>query len=202
MRSLDTSTGSRFSALVVAIAALLVVTDRLGPVGAVGVIAVAVGVGWRFFPNFGRTVVVGLFAGAVAGLLILGPGARMAMRLVAIVDPLRMPELTLEGTAVVIVMVGGALGAVFGLIGNVLRVGWPLHAQGSAVAVTIVLMATLLVEAELRAEFMTLGRGPWMNIPLFTAVAFAYGRVAAAIMERATARFARSIATHRVDVRA
>ncbi|MGH8928896.1 MAG: hypothetical protein ACRDWH_11130 [Acidimicrobiia bacterium] len=123
-------------------------------------------------------------AGAVAGLLVLGPGLRLAMRVVAILDPIRPQEFSVEGTLFILIGIGAMFGGVFGVIGSISRVGFglPTRAAGSIPAVLVGVMIGL--DSELRSEIVELGAGPWLNIPMFAAVAIAYGLAWTGFMTR------------------
>lgn len=160
-----------------------------GPLFALPLLAVGMLLGWRVLPSFWRTVGHGLVGGAVAGLLILGPGLRLAMRVVAILDPIRTPEFTWEGTLGIVFAVGGILGLVFGISSALL-----MRALGRAVVSTttvVLFMGLLLAGEDLRQELMELGAGPVVNIPLFAAVAAAFALVMTGIIERLERRTVR-----------
>lgn len=163
----------------------IALAEFLGPIG-VGLVLAAALIAWRYIPRFWVTVLTGLIGGFVAGLLILGPGFRLSMRVVAMMDPFRAPEFSPGGTAFIIVGIGGILGAIEGLGGNVLRRA--LSIESSLVAGTIVgllFIAGLLVSpGDIRSEFFELGAGPWINIPMFTVFAVAFGVAAMALSER------------------
>jgi len=164
-------------ALVFIAAIPLAVSELLGPVGSIAAVLIGIGAGWLLVPGFWRTAMYGAIGGLLAGLLVLGPGLRIAMRVVAIVDPVRTPEFTVGGTMFIIIGVGAVMGAVFGVIANVVRRGFsiPSRAAGVVPAVLVVLMIAL--DSELRSEIVGLGAGPWLNIPMFATVAVCYGAV-------------------------
>ena len=68
----------------------LAVSELLGPGWSMAVLLMGIGAGWLLVPGFWRSSLYGAIGGVVAGLLILGPGLRIAMRVVAIVDPVRI----------------------------------------------------------------------------------------------------------------
>jgi hypothetical protein len=152
----------------------LVLSSLLGDPVALVVLALVVLAGWRYLPGFWRTFGVGLISGAVAGALILGPGFRLAMRVVAIFD-IRRVEFTLAGTLFIIVGVGVIFGGMFGIAAAFVRRGLGLKARSAAGLMTVALVGLLLLDPNLRSEFVELGAGPWLNIPMFTAVTFGYG---------------------------
>jgi hypothetical protein len=100
------------------------------------------------------------------------------------VDPVRSPEFTIGGTMFIIVGIGAVMGGIFGVFGNVSRIGFnvPSRAAGLVPALLVVMMIGL--DSELRGEIVELGAGPWLNIPMFGAVAIAYGWVWARIVGR------------------
>lgn len=193
---------AQLAALFGAVATILAVSGVADGAVTIAIVALAAGLGWRYIPRFATVVAVAALAGGVAGVGVLGLGMRVAMRIVALTDPVRTPELTLEGTAIVVIMFGGMLGVVVGIAGGLLRVGLRLSVGRTAAVVTAVVMGMFLAEADLRAEFVTLGVGPWLNIPLFTAVVFGYAVAASRISQRIAARSERPVATVRADVRA
>ena len=130
-----------------------------------------------------RTIGAGLLGGAIAGVLVLGPGLRLAMRTVAILDPRRV-EFTVEGTLFLIVMIGGIFGGVFGLPAALLRKGLGWSGSIMAGVMTGAIVGLMLLDTGLRSEFVTLGAGPWLNIPMFTAVIFGYGMFANRLIDR------------------
>jgi hypothetical protein len=65
------------------------VSEVLGPVWSMAIVILGFGAGWLLVPGFWRSFGLGAIAGAMAGLLVLGPGLRIAMRVVAILDPVR-----------------------------------------------------------------------------------------------------------------
>ena len=171
----------KLAAVGVVVAVLLGVNDiPEGPIALV-VVAAAVGLAWRFIDRFWKTVAFGVAAGAVAGLLILGPGLRIAMRVVAIMDPVQTPEFSFGGTMFIVVGIGGIFGGIFGIIGNLIRkaAGIKSVIAGGLILGTL-FMTTLLLDSGLREEFFELGAGPWVNIPMFAVFTFAYGIAAMA----------------------
>jgi hypothetical protein len=49
---------------------------------------------------------------------------------------------------------------------------------------TAVLVALLVIDTGLRDELVTLGAGPWLNIPMFAAVCFGYSLFANRLIDR------------------
>ena len=165
-------------------ATLLAGSEMFGPVWSIAVVLIGTGAGRLLIPGFWRGALHGAIGGVVAGLLVLGPGLRVAMRVVAMVDPARFPEFTIGGTMFIIVGIGAVMGGILGVFGNVSRIGFniPSRAAGLVPALLVVMMIGL--DSELRGEILELGAGPWLNIPMFGAVAFAYGFVWARVVER------------------
>lgn len=187
----------RLSAFGVVVALLLAMEDMLSPAIALPLLVLTVGLAWRFTDGFWKTVAFGVVGGAIAGILIMGPGFRIAMRVVAIMDPTQTPEFSVGGTLFVIVGIGGIMGGVLGIAGNLIRKVVPIT---SVVLAGVVLagteMAMLLLEADLRAEFFELGAGPWVNISMFGVIALGYGIAAMVIaesIERKTAKGSRGV---------
>lgn len=164
------------------ILALTAMVSQLGPMVGIPFLLAAVVIGWRLLPGFWTTLLAGVAGGAVAGLFVLGPGLRLAMRAVAILDPGRNPEFTWGGTLIIIVFVGGISGVIFGVLAALL-----LRVAPRTLSVGVVIsgmMGMLLAPGELRAEFVELGAGPWVNLPLFTAVVTAFAWVLVALVRR------------------
>lgn len=191
---------------VVAVVAVTVVVSGLmsillgGPIWALTLIAL--GVGWRLIPGFWRTVGLGLFGGAIAGLIVLGPGFRLAMRVVAILDPIRTIEFTVEGTVFILIGVGLVIGGVFGLGAALLRRAFSVSGRVMALGMTAAIMGLLLADSGLRSEFVDLGAGPWLNIPMFGAVVFLYSVVANRLMDRFAERKASKVRPEAAGVQA
>jgi len=171
-------------ALVLIAAIPVAVSELLAPVWSMAAVLVGIGAGWLLVPGFWRSSLHGAVAGVAAGLLVLGPGLRIAMRVVAILDPVRSPEFTVGGTMFIIVGVGVVMGGIFGIIGNVARggLGIPSGAAGLVPALLVMLMISL--DSELRSEIVGLGKGPWLNIPMFGAAAVGYGALWTRVVTR------------------
>jgi len=153
----------------------IAVSELLGPVWSMAVIVFGIGAGWLLVPGFWRSSLHGAVGGVAAGVLVLGPGFRIAMRVVAILDPVRSPEFTVGGTMFIIIGIGGVMGGIFGVIGNVLREGFNVPARGAGLVPALLVMLMIGLDSELRNEIVGLGAGPWLNVPMFGAVALAYG---------------------------
>jgi hypothetical protein len=139
-----------------------------------------------YYRGFWRAAAGGLIGGAVAGLLILGPGFRLAMRAVALMDPVHPEEFTLEGTVFIVIGIGGVLGAIQGATAHLARRAFGID---SAVIAGLLLATYMMVEltffaGELSQEIFDLGLGAWVNIPLFGLIALGYGIAAMAVADR------------------
>jgi hypothetical protein len=97
------------------------------------------------------------------------------MRVVAILDPVRSPEFTLDGTLFIFIGVGGMMGGVFGLVGNIARGGFGIPSGAAGLVPALLVMLMIGLDGELRSEIVELGAGPWLNIPMFGVVAAGYG---------------------------
>lgn len=170
-------------ALLFITAMVLAVSELLGPAWSISAFIIGIGVGRLLVPGFWRSAAHGAIGGMAAGLLVLGPGLRIAMRVVAILDPVRTAEFTLDGT-MFIIFLGVTMGGILGVIGNIARSGWsiPSAAAGLVPALLVILMIGL--ESELRREIVELGIGPWLNIPMFGAVALGYGALWTRVVAR------------------
>jgi hypothetical protein len=171
-------------------------SEQLSSSWSIAVLLIGVGAAWLLMPGFWRNIFHGAIGGGVAGLLVLGPGLRLSMRVVAILDPIRSPEFTLGGTLFIIVGIGVMMGGIFGSFGNVARRGFgiPLRVAGMVPALLVALMIGL--DTELRREIIELGAGAWLNVPMFAAVALGYGALWALVVTRLEARGARKKPRH------
>ena len=144
----------------------------LGEIG--GTIALAaLALGAVRMPGFFSSVFRGGVAGGIAGIAVLGVGMRLAMRLVAIADPVRATEFTLEGTLFLVLIFGGMFGAITGIWARASADA--LERPALAQALAFVAVAAILVgDSEVRSEFVEVGAGVWVNAPMFTAVVLGY----------------------------
>jgi hypothetical protein len=106
------------------------------------------------------------------------------MRAVAILDPVRAPEFSIEGTMFIIIFLGGVLGGALGVFAAFARRGLGLDRLAISSTMTVMIMVLLLIDSELRSEFIELGAGPWANISMFASVTFGYAWVTQLIDER------------------
>jgi len=162
----------------------LAVSELLGPVWSMAVVLVGIGAGWLLVPGFWRSSLYGAIGGVMAGLLVLGPGLRIAMRVVAIIDPVRSPEFTVGGTMLIIIGVGVVMGGIFGVIGNVARGGFGIPSGAAGLVPALLVMLMIGLDSELRSEIVGLGAGPWLNIPMFGAAAVGYGALWTRVVTR------------------
>lgn len=148
------------------------------PLVALAIVGGALIAGFRMVPRLWRTVGRGLVAGGLAGMLVLGPGFRLVMRVVAIVDPVRRPEFTLEGTLFLVLIIGLVFGAITAgwttLVASSLR----LPRWGGVSLVTAAALVQLFSDSEVMRELNELGAGLWMNAPMFLGVTALYGYLA------------------------
>lgn len=141
-----------------------------------------------------------MLAGLIAGIVVLTPGFRLAMRAVAIAEPTRQPMFSLDGTLVILLTVGCLAGAVVGAIGAVNIEVWRLRPGASWAFPALLMMALLFLVPDLRRELMTLGAGPWANIAMFGMVSAVYGWLATRLMTRFGARRASRVAAQQEQV--
>lgn len=141
-----------------------------------------------------------MLAGLIAGIVVLTPGFRLAMRAVAIAEPTRQPMFSLDGTLVILLTVGCLAGAVVGAIGAVNIEVRRLRPGASWAFPALLMMALLFLVPDLRRELMTLGAGPWANIAMFGMVSAVYGWLATRLMTRFGARRASRVAAQQEQV--
>lgn len=167
------------------------------------IVVVAGGVAWRTTSGLWAKVGLGAAGGALAGMAILGPGFRLAMRVVAIVDPRLVPEFSVGGTMVIIVGVGAIAGGVLGVVGNLMYdVGHRRPPLYSGVVVGMLVVTILLANPGIREELTALGSGLAMNLTMFGAASVLYGVAAMRIMVHLASRTRLSTDMRRSEVRA
>jgi hypothetical protein len=159
-------------------------SELMGPVWSIAVALIGIGAGWLLIPEFWRGALHGAIGGVIAGLVVLGPGLRVAMRVVAMVDPVRSPEFTVGGTIFIIVGIGAVMGGIVGSFGNVSRIGFNIPSRVAGLVPALLVMTMIGLDSELRGEILELGVGPWLNIFMFGTVAMGYGWVWARIVGR------------------
>jgi hypothetical protein len=174
----------------------LTVSELLGPVWSMAAVLIGIGAGSLLVPGFWRSSLYGAIGGVVAGLLVLGPGFRIAMRVVAIIDPVRSPEFTIDGTMFIIIGVGAVMGAIFGVIGSIVRGGFNITSRGAGLVPTGLVMLMIALDSELRSEIVELGAGPLLNIPMFGAVAVGYGALWTRVVTRLERRRIEKLERH------
>lgn len=143
-----------------------------------------------------KALAVGALTGLTLGVLVVGPGGRLAMRLMAATSPDaqgRLTEagevigdITLEGTIGFFIFVGLPFGLAAGLVYVLVARAFPSGLLGGAVfaAALLVLFSTRL--EPLRADnrdFDLVGPG-WLAVAAFGALAIGTGLVAAPIAGR------------------
>lgn len=162
-----------------AVPAAITVGEALGrPEPALALVIAALGVAWWRVPGFWRLAIRGVVAGALAGALILGPGYRLAMRVVALLEPVRPTELTLGGTAFIVVGIGVIFGGITAGWATLVARGAGLRRRGGVVLLTLATLVPLFSGSETRAELTDLGAGLWLNGPMFLAVTVLFAHVA------------------------
>ncbi|MGF1618745.1 MAG: hypothetical protein ACFCU2_13225 [Acidimicrobiia bacterium] len=171
-------------------------SEQLNPIWSIAVFLIGVGAAWLLMPGFWRSVFHGAIGGVVAGLLILGPGLRLAMRVVAILDPIRSPEFTFGGTMFIIVGIGAIFGGIFGAFGGLARRGFGIPLRGAGIVPALLVALMIGLDTELRSEIIELGVGPWLNVPMFAAVAVGYGALWALVITRLEAQGLRKKPRH------
>ncbi|HXV72254.1 MAG TPA: hypothetical protein VEB69_12760 [Acidimicrobiia bacterium] len=161
--------------------------DILAPPWGLLVVLTLVILLWRMHDGFLKTLVGGLVGGAAAGILILGPGFRVAMRAVALMDQARPEEFTVGGTLFIVVGIGAVLGGLNGAIVNLVRKAFGIRSAvvGGLMLATTVMVNLTFFSGDVSRELFDLGISPWINIPLFSVVALGYGIAAMAIAELA-----------------
>ena len=174
----------------------LAVSELLGPAWSMAVVLIGIGAGWLLVPGFWASSLYGAIGGVMAGLLVLGPGLRIAMRVVAIIDPVRSPEFTVGGTMFIIIGVGVMMGGIFGVIGNVARSGFDIPSGAAGLVPALLVMLMIGLDSELRSEIVELGAGPWLNIPMFGAAAVGYGALWTRVVTRLETRAIEKKARH------
>lgn len=171
----------------VAIALLIFLSPSPGTLG--GVLSMAsplavIVIGWRWIPRFWSILGASVLAGAVAGILALGPGMRIAMRLVAIAEPTQSPEFSVGGTIGIVVVIGAMFGAIIGVGLVFAQIGLRLSRFGVSALAGLALVGGLAMIPDIRVELLELGLGAGMNIPLFGVAGFAFGWVEQAVLRR------------------
>ena len=144
----------------------------------------------------GRYVAVCLGAGALAGMVASGAGARLVMRLLALTSPDADGQFTEGGAQVGAITADGTLGLVLfaglpgGLLGGVLyALAGPLIARGRAGGLALGAILLVLVGwwiEPLRPgnfDFNLLGPG-WLAVLAFTAIALFQGVLTVALAAR------------------
>lgn len=156
-----------------------------GPIAGLATVGLGALITWRLTSRFWPNVFVSLFAGALAGAVILGPGFRIAMRVVALQEPSRLTEFTIGGTMFIIVFIGAMIGAVLGSVVHFIRWGLGLGRVGGPLVASVLAIGFILADSETGKELLNLGLGGWFNIPMFGLIAATYGYASCRIFDRA-----------------
>lgn len=156
----------------------------LGGVLSLAAPVLAVVAAWRFVPRFWRKLGAAVLAGMLAGVVVLGPGLRLAMRAVAIADPNKTPEFTVGGTIFIIIMLGAIFGASFGVVVVFARIGFQIQRGTAGLIGAGVVLSTLMAIPDIRRELMDFGLGAGMNLPLFGFVGYAHAWATVAVFDR------------------
>ncbi len=159
----------------------------LGFVGLLVTVVLLVGA-WKMIPGFWRMTGRSLLAGLISGVLVLGPGLRLAMRAVAIADSNTTPEFSFGGTIGIIVLIGGFLGSIYSVVAAFAREGFSIGKAAASAVVSLALIAFLFASPDLRSEITHLGFGGWVNIPMFATIGFAHGWVSLSLYDRLSKR--------------
>lgn len=155
-------------------AALFVGDLILGPITALAIVGAGFVIGWRYVPGFWRTLFRAAIAGGLAGVLVLGPGYRLAMRVVAILDEATTPEFTLGGTMFLIVGIGAIFGAITTVFVTIVTKTFDAPKLVAVTLLTAVVIGTLFLDSEIFRELTELGAGPILNVPMFLGVTVAW----------------------------
>jgi len=159
-------------AVVVGIGPLFV---GFGAVFAIPLVIVLLVGGNKVLPGFWRTLGGSSLAGAMAGILVLGPGLRIAMRVVAVTEPTQTPEFSVGGTLGIIVVIGVIFGAPIAAAAIFIRKGLELGKIATASICSLGVLGIILVSPDLRDELFGLGYGGWFNGSMFGLVGFLFG---------------------------
>ena len=129
-------------------------------------------------PEFARDVFSGGFAGALAGFVFLGIGSRLLMRFVAVLNPIPARvmtengaiagDITAEGTAEVLIIIGLAGGVLVGTLWVIVREWIPTSIGLRVVTASVIAMlvgSSFSLDANNR-DFLLFGP------PLFIVVSF------------------------------
>lgn len=176
------TTKQRAASLLLGVGGFIAVlaATTLGPGPGMGLTMIVIGLAMvvlAFFLDRGvwRPALWGLVAGAVAGVVVLGPGFRVVMRVVAMLDPIRRPEFTFEGTLFIVIAVGLVFGGIAGAMATLVGGALPGGRWLAAVLDAGLVMAVIVVDTGLRSELVELGTSPWLNALMFGSVSLAHG---------------------------
>lgn len=180
----------RVAAIAVLITANLAGNDTIVPEIGLALVVAAVAAAWRYTAGFWGIVATGVLGGGLAGVLILGPGFRVAMRAVALMDPTIEPEFTLEGTVFIVIFIGAVLGGIQAISGNLLRraLGVESAVVAGSLLALMLMVGLAFLSGDISDELFQLGLSPWINVPLFSVIALAYGIAAMALADKFATR--------------
>lgn len=150
----------------------------VGPFGAMAIIAIGGVLGWRLVPGFFRILFRAAIAGGLAGILVLGPGYRLAMRVVAVLDEATTPEFTIEGTLFLIVGIGAVFGGITTAWVTIITRTFDVRRWVAVSALTSIAAGILFVDSEVFSELTDLGLGAFVNVPMFLGVTVAWASLA------------------------
>lgn len=126
-----------------------------------------------FVRRFARVIVSGVAAGVLVGAVVLGGLLRLAMRIVALTDPVREPELTTD--TFFIIFIFGVFGLMIGSALAVVERLWKPRAVYVGLTTGVLGIGMFLMASDLRHELFNEGAGPFLNIPMFTFAFVAFG---------------------------
>lgn len=172
--------------------AALLAGEAIGPWAALATVVLGAILAWQLIPLFLPTLVAAALAGVVAGTAIVGVGFRVAMRIVALMEPSRIPEFSVGGTLFIIIMIGGIFGGIAGVVVCFARKGLGLGKIAGTLMSAGLIMTLVLIDRETRRELLHLGAGGLINIPMFTAISLGYGFATHWLFERLYQRMSAS----------
>jgi hypothetical protein len=130
-----------------------------------------------------KQVGIGFLAGLVAGILAVGFGARIAMRIVALVAGMR-PNFSFEGTLIVLIF-GATFGVIFGIVFVAVRRYLPLSGLRKGLMFGVILLLLIIVPPFLLVSGGELALVPPLaGLAVFGPIPIAYGILLAAAVQR------------------
>ena len=152
------------------LSALIPATAQELPVLAVVLVFPAAGIllfGLLQVRRIPRLVLSGLIGGGLAGLVILGGGSRLAMRIVSLAGARR--EVTIDGTMFLLIFgtfAGANIGVMLAALRRVHRFRW----ESAAIVLGLLGLLVFFGPEETRGEIFNDGFGFWLNGPMFLAL--------------------------------